>query len=300
MKIYNTSTAVDSVPVYMLVYGTGGIGKSTFASTAPGPFMADCEGGAKFFGRRGISMPVAVIETWGDFADPGKFVDMAIKDQRVETIIVDPIGELMEKCKNGLEGSGFVTSDGSPTLRGWGEMSKRMKFQFRKLRDSGKNVILIAHVEEKEDEGRLVKRPKIQTKISEDIINMVDVVGMMIASVNDKGTIERVITFDPTNDKISAKDRTGSLPTFIEPQFSLVLAAINAPLNTETIEPSSTPEKPHSDDSGKAETPSLALDDVANSNDTASKLGMDEITPRDKKLQAAKDKIEYHRSTRTQ
>ena len=227
MKITNTGdVSTTDIPVYMLIYGAGGIGKTTFAASAPGAFMADCENGSKFLGARGIKIPVAQIETWYDFAGDGQFVDMAIKSDKTHTIIVDPIGELMEKCKQGLTGSALVTPDGSPTIRGWGEMSIRMKAQFRKLRDSGKHVILIAHVEEKEDEGRMVKRPKIQTKISEDIVNMVDIVGYMLAITDAEGNTKRAIFVDGTNDKIVAKDRTSKLTKYVKPDFNEIYQAI--------------------------------------------------------------------------
>lgn len=226
MKIINTAEQRGEIPVYMLLYGVGGIGKSTFASTAPKPFMADCENGSKYFALRGIKLNVAMIETWFDFAGPDQFVDMAIKS-KCETIIVDPIGELMEKCKASLTGK-YVQADGSPTMAGWGELKARIIAQLRKLRDSGKNVILIGHVEEKEDEGRLVKRPKVQTKISEDIVNMVDIVAYMYGKPGEDGKTERVISVDPSNDKIVAKDRTGQLPPVLPPSFSAIKEALEA------------------------------------------------------------------------
>lgn len=220
MEIYNTKEKTAQVPIFMLLYGEGGIGKSTFAATAPGVFMADCEGGAKFFGRRGINVVVASIQTWFDFAGKDQFVDMALANPKVQTIVVDPMDELLEKCKRGLSGSGLTTGDGQPTLRGWGEIANRMSTQLRRLRDAGKNVILIAHVDEKEDDGRLVKRPLIQTKLSKKLINMVDLVGYMYGRLNEDNKVERVISFDPSDDKIEAKDRTGALDPIMPPLFT--------------------------------------------------------------------------------
>lgn len=227
MELYNTKTKLENVPVFMLLYGEGGIGKSTFAATAPGVFMADCEHGAKFFGRRGIEVVVGNIDTWFDFAGKNQFVDIALKDDRVQTIVVDPVGELMEKCKRGLSGAGLTTADGQPTMRGWGEIGNRMGTQLRRLRDAGKNVILIAHVDEKDDEGRLVKRPLIQTKLSKLIPNMVDLVGYMHGQLGEDGKMHRVISFDSTDDKIEAKDRTDALDPIEEPDFPSIQEKIN-------------------------------------------------------------------------
>ena len=46
LKIINTGDPSVKPPLVMLVYGEGGVGKSTFAATAPKPLMADCENGS--------------------------------------------------------------------------------------------------------------------------------------------------------------------------------------------------------------------------------------------------------------
>ena len=90
----------------------------------------------------------------------------------------------------------------------------------------GKNVILVAHIDEKEDEGRMIKRPMIATKISAELVNMVDIVGYMTV-VSDGEKERRVILVDPTSDKYVAKDRTGTLGKVIAPNFTQIIKAIN-------------------------------------------------------------------------
>lgn len=218
-KIFNTGDRIEKIPVTMLLYGNGGIGKTTFGSTAPAPLLADIEQGSKYFGMRGIRMPAADIKTWYDFAGPGQFVDFAIGHNKIETIIVDPMDRLLELAKEAITGTKNKQNDGSLSMAGWGELKKMMINQVQKLTLSGKNVILVTHVEEKDDEGRMVKRPKIQTKLSEDLVDMVDIVGYMHATTDGEGKVSRTISVDPSNDKIVAKDRSGYLPKEIEPNF---------------------------------------------------------------------------------
>ncbi len=228
MKLYNTSDASIKPPVLMLVYGQGGVGKTTFTSTAPKPLLADCENGSKYFGLRGIHMDVALIESWSDIQEFYKLV----KESKHETVVIDPIGELMEKLKNHLllqNQSKFVQRDGSLTMAGWGEMKEKMRSFIKAIKDLGKHVILVAHVEEKEDEGRLVKKPKIMTKMSEELIALVDIVGMMevIKAPNQAtGELEekRIIRVQPT-EKYEGKDRTGQLGAVIEPDFGKIIDA---------------------------------------------------------------------------
>lgn len=226
----------------MMVYGEGGVGKTTFTSTAPKAILADCENGAKYFGLRGIKMDVAQIEKWGDMKE---FLDLA-KGPDYETVIIDPIGELMDKLKKFMIAQGDsknVQKDGAPTMAGWGWLKKTFKDYLKVLRDSGKHVILVAHIEEKVDEDRLVKRPKIETKIADDIVNMVDIVAYMTV-VQQEGETKRVLIIDPGNDKYTAKDRTGQLGKYIEPDFSKI---VNACQGTETYawsKPKKADEKP--------------------------------------------------------
>jgi len=222
MQIVNTQDPQAKPSVVMLTYGNGGVGKTTFASTAPKPLLVDCENGAKYFGLRGISMDVAKISQWSDVE--GLF-EIA-KSGKYETIIIDPIGELMEMLKRYMVNKGdkkLVQSDGSPSMAGWGWLKDTMRSTLKILRNSGVNLLIIAHVEEKEVEGNLIKRPKIMTKISEELIAFVDVVGYM-ETVTVEGEIKRVIRIQPS-ERYEAKDRTNQLGSVIPPNFQEIIHA---------------------------------------------------------------------------
>lgn len=228
MKIHNTSDASIKPSVLMLVYGQGGVGKTTFASTSPNPIIADCENGSKYFGLRGIKVDVATIDSWADIQEFYKFV----KESKHETIVVDPIGELMEKLKIHLVNSKekkWVQYDGSLTMAGWGEMKERMRNFVKTIKSLNKHMILVAHVEEKEDEGKMIKRPKIMTKMSEELIALVDVVGFMETVKTANATTgefedKRIIRVQPS-EKYESKDRTGQLGAIIEPDFKKIINA---------------------------------------------------------------------------
>lgn len=223
MKITNTKDAQHKPSIIMLVYGEGGAGKTTFVSTAPNPVLADCENGSKYFGLRDISLDVGHIKKWSDLKD---FFD-AVLESDYETIAVDPIGDLMDKLMKYMVAEGDskkVQKDGSPTMAGWGWLKKTMRDIIKVLRDSGKNIIFVAHLDEKADEERMIKRPMIQTKLSQEIVNLVDIVGYMTKVVHE-GEEKRVIIVDPSNEKYTAKDRTGQLGRYIEPNFTKIVEA---------------------------------------------------------------------------
>lgn len=227
MEIKNTKDYPKVANLVILAYGMGGVGKTTFAATFPKPLLLDFENGAKYFGERGIKVDVAVFKDWLTVEDKKQLRDALTN---YETIIVDPIGEAMEKLINDtttITGSKNRQSDGSLTAAGWGAVKKEMRNFIKWLRDSGKNVVLIAHVDEKNDDEQLVKRPLIATKLSDEIVTMVDVVGYM-RTVEKDGETVRVIQVDGTDSKVISKDRTGKLGKFIKPEYDYIAEMLNA------------------------------------------------------------------------
>lgn len=222
MKMYSTMDSQVKPSVVMMVYGQGGVGKTTFGATAPNPILMDCENGAKYFGLRGIKLDVALIESWKDVEDFFR----EIAKSEYETVIIDPIGELMEKLKAHMIASKdakLVMRDGTPTMAGWGWMKDKMRAFVKAVRDLNKHMIIIAHVTEKGDEDRIVKRPLVMTKLSEELVNMVDIVGFF-TTITDGDEEKRIIRIQPS-DKYEAKDRTGQLGGIIEPNFAKIVAA---------------------------------------------------------------------------
>lgn len=223
MEIKNTNDYPENTTVMMMVYGLGGVGKTTFASSFPKPLLLDFENGAKYFKERGINIDVSVLKTW--LTDEDK-KQLGASIAKYETIIVDPIGEAMEKLINGdsVKGAKYRQSGGDLTMAGWGEVKKQMRNFIKWLRDTGKNVVIVAHVGEKMDEETMVKRPLIATKLSEELIAMVDIVGyMQVISVD--GEAKRVIKVDGSDNKIISKDRTGKLTAkgnFIKPEYEYI------------------------------------------------------------------------------
>lgn len=250
MKIINTGDPQIKPSLVMMVYGEGGVGKTSFGSTAPNPLLLDFENGAKYFGLRGISIDVAQIRNWGDVRDP-QLINI-IKSDTYQTIVIDPIGEAMEKLKAHmitLQDSKLVQKDGSPTMAGWGWLKKTMRDYIKFLRDSGKHVLIVAHIDEGKDEDRLIKRPKIETKLSAEVVNMVDVVGYMTVTTTPESEEKRVIIVDPSSDKYTAKDRTGQLGKVIEPDFSKIIEACQGSKKFAWSKKTDTPAK--NDDSGE-------------------------------------------------
>jgi len=231
MQIINTADPTYKPKIVMLVYGEGGVGKTTFASTAPKPLLIDCENGAKYLGLRGIKIDVAGVNSYTEF---GEAVELA-KKNGYETIVIDPVGELMGKLKQYMltkDDTKLVQKDGNPTMAGWGWMKTTLRNKLKYIRDTGLHVLIVAHVETSKDEDRQIKQPLIETKLADDLINMVDIVGYMTVQTDpETKETKRVILVDPTSDKFRAKDRTGQLGTIIEPNYTKIVEAIHGTKN---------------------------------------------------------------------
>ena len=220
MEIKNTKDYDDVASIVALVYGVGGVGKTTMATTFPKPILLDFENGAKYFKQRGIDVDVVKMNAW--FTEDDK-KQLAKEIESYDTIVLDPIGEAMEKLIKSphITGSKYRQSDGSLTIGGWGKAKEDFRLLMKWMRDTGKNVVLVAHVNEKSDDESLVKRPLIATKIVDEIIAMVDIVGYLDI-VNDEGVEKRILRVNPADKKFIAKDRTGALENIVKPEYEYI------------------------------------------------------------------------------
>ena len=106
-----------------------------------------------------------------------------------DTVIIDPLGEAMDKLIESpyITGKQYRQGDGSLTMSGWGEVKKQMRGFIKWLRDSGKNVVIVSHVAETSTDQGLEKRIQVATKLSDEIPNMVDVISYLgIQRIDDE------------------------------------------------------------------------------------------------------------------
>lgn len=214
MIIEKTQEMVNDDNIVMVLYGKGGVGKTSFVATAPKPLLIDFENGSKYLGQRGFDIDVIRQSAWFSEADR-KQLPSIIKNY--DTIIIDPLGEAFDKIieSQELNNKKFKQYDGSLTMAGWGEAKKMMKSLIKFLRDSRKNVIIVSHVSEIQDENTLYHRIQVQTKLKDEIPTMVDIISYM-AVVKDKEQDVRYIYTPAQGSNFDSKDRTGRMPEKIK------------------------------------------------------------------------------------
>lgn len=213
MRIEKTTEIKAGASLVMIVYGQGGVGKTTFAASAPGVLLLDFENGSKYLGQRGLQADVVRFSRW---LTPQDKRDLQNALPEYETIVVDPLGEAMEHLlvSDELASKKYRQSDGSLTMAGWGEAKKRMRSFIRWLRNTGKNVIIIAHDTEEKDGDRIVHRIKVATKLREEIPTIVDVISYLGVRMVE-GQMVRMLYTPRQGDDFESKDRTGRAPVSV-------------------------------------------------------------------------------------
>ena len=183
-----------------LVYGQPGLGKTTFALSAPNPVLLDFDNGVhRVNGEH--QKDTLQITSWQDCIDEisaGTFAPYS-------TIIIDTAGKMLDYLglyiisRNPKMGK----ANGALTLQGYGERKGEFSGFIKALSVMGKHVIFIAHEKEEKDGDTSYKRPEIGGSSGNDLYKELDLIGYMEAIGK-----RRTISFLP-QEKYYAKNACG-------------------------------------------------------------------------------------------
>lgn len=159
----------------MMVYGSPGAGKTTLALSAPAPVLIDTDNGVTrtFTAHR---CPTVQVTKWADVQDALNEID----GSAFKTIVVDTVGKLLDYMSDAIiaGNSKYRRPDGQLSLQGFGVRKQWFKdFVGRCLR-MGKNVVFIAHAEEKKVGEDIVVRPIIGGSSTNDVMTELDMMGL--------------------------------------------------------------------------------------------------------------------------
>ena len=222
LKFLKASEVNDAWGVNMLIYGSPGVGKTTFAASAQdSPYgkdvlFIDVEGGVRSIADRA---DITIFRP--DSFDEVKQVFVALKNGELpfKTVVVDSIGEtqalglrtIMRTAKN----------PDLPGLQDYGKSNEQIGTLIRGLRglaqSKGINVIITALAVENKDEntGAILTRPALTPKALELATGAVDMLGYMTQKKD--GT--RVLNFQPSTSYMAKlrQPATGAqIPLIIE------------------------------------------------------------------------------------
>jgi hypothetical protein len=239
----------------ILLYGSPKLGKSSFASKAPGSLFFECEPGLNH-----LEVFKVPTYSWEAFLEACKLV--AKGDHNFKTIVIDTVDNAFKMCsdyvcaKHGIEYEGDMGHG-----KGWALVKNEWHRVLTRLASLPYGLILISHAVDKTIETRTGEYTKTQPSLPDRarnvVLGLVDIIlyGDSIAKKDAAGnvTIERVVRSKP-HPTYEAGDRTGRLPELLPLDYEQFVKAFNSPARSSETGTSSAAKSstPVSTPSGKA------------------------------------------------
>lgn len=185
LKIVKASDPMLVERVNLCIYSAPGLGKSTLGFTAEAPLNLDFDGGT----HRAVNRKDTVrILEWKDVTGMAKD-DLA----PYKTVIVDTAGRALDYLTADIIAANpKMGRGGALTLQGFGELKAKFTAWLKMLRTFGKDVVLIAHMDEQRSGDDVIERLDVQGGSKAEIYKSADAMGRIYMKGN-----ERLLDFNP-------------------------------------------------------------------------------------------------------
>jgi hypothetical protein len=187
LKIIKSSETITVDRLNVVIYAQPGVGKTTLANTAANPLVLDFDRGAH---RSANRKDIVAIDSWEAIAD---ITEKDLADY--STVVVDTAGRALDALtsdiirRNPKMGRGGVLQ-----LQGWGALKGEFIAWLKQLNGFGKDVVLIAHMDEQRQGDEIIERLDVQGGSKGEIYKAADAMGR-INIINGK----RMLMFSPTD-----------------------------------------------------------------------------------------------------
>lgn len=187
LRITRASEPISVERLNVVIYSAPGLGKTSLAFTAEAPLLLDFDQGSH---RAANRKDVVRITLWDDIAG------MTAEDlEPFKTVVVDTAGRALDALTadiirtNPKHGRG-----GALTLQGYGELKSRFGAFLKLLNTFGKDVVLIAHMDEQRSGDDVIERLDVQGGSKGEIYKAADAMGRL-SIVNG----QRWLRFSPSD-----------------------------------------------------------------------------------------------------
>lgn len=212
-----SKTASDGVKI--LVYGGPGYGKTTLIGSLPSPIIISAEAG--LLSLADLDIPYLEVTDMASLREAYTYV-ASQECAQFKSVAIDSISEIAEVV---LSAEKKLNKD---VRAAYGALQEQVTDLIRAFRDlSGKNVYMSAKMEKMQDEtGRVLYGPSLPgTKLGQQIPYYFDEVFALRVEKDDEGKTVRMLQTEADPSYV-AKDRSGKLGSYIEPDLSLVIQTI--------------------------------------------------------------------------
>lgn len=229
LKIVKSSDPITVDRINICIYGAPGIGKTSLGFTAQAPILFDFDNGV----HRAANRKDAVrVTQWSEVT--------AITESDIaeyDTVIIDTAGRALD-CLSAdiIRRNPKMGRAGALTLQGYGQLKAEFVAWLKQLNSFGKDVVLIAHMDEQRNGDEIIERLDVQGGSKGEIYKAADAMGKLTMQ-NGKPTLN----FSPTD--ASFGKNPGQLEPLefhrpeIAPDFlAEVIQRIKTKLNTLTEE----------------------------------------------------------------
>lgn len=201
LKIVKQNEVLTKDTIVALIYAYPGMGKTSISQTANDTLLLDFDGGIE---RAVTRQDVVKIDSWNDINE--LISEGIISKGGYKTVVIDTVGTALDDYlanyvigqdpKNQKRGGGL-------SLAGYGAIKDVFKIFFDQIKSMKVDLVMIAHLTEKQEGDESVLRPKITGGTYDILVAKCDQMGYMYMA-NKK----RVIEFRP-NDRAVGKDAGG-------------------------------------------------------------------------------------------
>lgn len=217
LKITRSDEAITVETLCFTIYSQPGLGKTSLAFTASNPLLLDFDKGAH---RAVDRKDVVQVSDWRDVAGISA-ADVA----QYDTIIIDTVGKALDTlAAEIIRTSPKLAYGGALNMQGWGQLGIRFSAFLKLLRSFGKDVVLIAHMDEKNDGDQIKERLKINGGSKDLVLTDSDVIARI--SIQNR---QRMLVFSPTETSFG-KDPAGlgemAIPEAGTPEYADCLTRI--------------------------------------------------------------------------
>lgn len=187
LKITRAADPITVERLNVVIYGPPGIGKSSIGFTAADPLLLDFDNGSH---RAANRRDVVRVGNWSDVTN------ITAEDLvPYKTIVIDTAGRALDAMT-----ADIIKTDpkghknGALTLPGYGTLKTRFSGFLKLMNSFGKDVVLIAHMDEQRNGDDVIERLDVQGGSKGEIYKAADAMGRIV--LENK---QRWLRFSPTD-----------------------------------------------------------------------------------------------------